>query len=328
MRPAALYAHDHISERESDGSWEDCTWDAGLEFYRIAFDASRPATHAEAQALRAASGEPTTGGSNVGDFRRGVTRRYNRALPAAVGGFSALWTLLSPGTVALVQGSMDAFGPTHRLSRWQRGFDGGHAVMVARLPDGTLWWCDPLGTDVGYIGEPITKAELKSFVDAFRGEHIVAPIKGLTQEAPVANLTSYLPGYVAKVKADSNIRREPRIAADRLHLTTAPMAVVVVGTVVGDKDPANGSTVWYELFHDGRSEYTAKDNIIDLAAPKPATADDGFTAATQAAAVAVAEAAGKAALAADVATHGAIISKAKAEATAAEKARTRAVLGL
>lgn len=323
---AALAAHDHISERESDGSWEDCTWDAGLEFYRLAFDASRPASHAEAQALRKASGEPTTGGSNIGDFIRGVQNRYGRALGPAVGSFASLWALLSPGTVALVQGSMAAFGPTHRLSRWQRGFDDGHAVMVARLPDGTIWWCDPLGTDTGYVGEAITKSELKAFVEAFGGQHIVAPIK--TKEPPVANLTSYLPGYTAIVKTGSNIRREPRIASGLLHQAAEGMAVKVVGTVTGDVDPANGSTVWYEIFHDGRSEYTAKDNITALTPPVASTVEDGFTKATQQAAVDLAIAAGKAAMDAHLKSDTAALTAAKAAGVAQEKARVKNLLGL
>lgn len=308
--------HDHISERESDGTWEDCTWDAGLEYYRLAHDKSRPATHTEAQALRAASGEPPTGGSNVGDFRRGVKARYGVSLPLPISGWTALRAALKPNTVALVQGQMDVFGPTHRLSRWQRGFDGGHAVCVLVLADGTLWWCDPLATDTGYRGERVTAAELKAFVTSFTGQHLVSPIKYLdTQEVTVANLVTYLPGYTATVKRQSNVRAEPRIGATKYHTFSADIKVNLVGTVKGDVDPANGSDIWYEFFHDGRSEYTAKDNVKDVQPPAPV--DDGFTKATQ-----------DAALAAQKATLDAQTKTLIAAAVAAERARIKNILGL
>lgn len=318
--PPMLKGHNHISEREPDGSWEDCTWDSGLEWYRLCYDASKPATHAEAQELRKASGEPSTGGSNVGDLRRGIKARYGRDVAPAISGFTALWAALDPGFAAMSQGGMSAFGPTHRLSRWQPGFDGSHAVFIARV-DNTdrVWWCDPLATDPAgpsYNGEFVSKAELKAFVDAFGGQHLVDQLT--IQESQVANLVTYLPGYTAKVKAQSNIRSAPAASSTAYHsaIPTA-MKVNIVGTVVGSVDPANGSNVWYEFFHDGRSEYTAKDNIIELTPPAPVAADDGFTKATQDAALAAAKVKADAEKAAAVSI-----------AVAAEQARIRGVLGI
>lgn len=265
--------HIHISEREPDGTWEDCTWDSGLEWYRLCYDARKPATHTEAQLLRRASGEPATGGSNIWDFKRGVKVRYGTSLPAALGTFNALKAALTPGKAALVQGSMKAFGPDHRLSKYDRNFDGGHAVHVMNV-GGTLLWCDPEAPTTADVPVVITWDELFRFVTAFGGQHLVATIKNLPSKEANVPLTTYLPGYTADVKAGSNVRAEPRIASTKYHATTSNLPVQVVGTVKGDVDPANGSNVWYELWHEGRTEYTAKDNIINLKAPAAAPAPD------------------------------------------------------
>ena len=297
------YWHKHVSERQP-GAWIDCTWDSGVEFVRLTHDKSIPATHAEGDALRKASGD-LVGGSNIGDLRKGIRARYGYWTPLPISGFAALWAALKPGTAAVVQGSMAAFGPSHRLSRFDPTFDGGHASLVIRL-DGNdrVWWCDPEGPATGYIGEWMSKAELSSFVKAFAGQHIVAPILGTAAEEDIAmSLKTYTPGYTADVKAGSNVRAEPKIAATKLHATTTPLPVAVIGTVAGDVDPANGSNVWYALWHDNRVEYTAKDNVINLKAP--VASDDGYTKATQDAAVA----------------------EATAKATAAEKERIAIAVG-
>lgn len=260
--------HIHITEREGDGTWEDCTWCSGLEWYRLTYDKSKPATHAEAEALRAAAGKPPTGGSNTEDLRRGIKARYGVSVVPEISGFSNLWNALLPGMAAMVQGSMKAFPPTHRLSKWDPSFDGGHAVCVMRISATELLWCDPEAPTGAAVPVTITKAELQSFVTAFGGTHLVAPILSM-QEAQV-DLKTYTPGYTADVKPQSNVRAEPRIASTKLHATTANLPVAVIGTVVGDVDPGNGSNVWYALWHENRVEYTAKDNIINLKPPAPA----------------------------------------------------------
>lgn len=266
--------HVHISEREPDGSWEDCTFDSGLEWYRLTYDARKPATHAEAEALRHASGQPPTGGSNIGDLRRGIAKRYGVFVVASISGFSNLKAALKPGYAAVVQGSMKAFGPTHPLSKWQAHFDGGHAVLVANV-DGTLLWCDPLAPNGASVPVPITWAELEDYVRAFSGRHLVARIRYLSApKESTVKLTKYLPGYTATVKASSNVRAEPRIGATKYHTTGASgLAVSVIGTVQGDVDPANGSNVWYAFWHDNRVEYTATDNIVNLKAPEAGGGD-------------------------------------------------------
>lgn len=270
-KPALLADHIHISEREPDGTWEDCTWDSGLEWYRLTYDPSKPATHAEAQKLRAASGEPPTGGSNIGDLKRGIKARYGKSTPTAISGFSALWTALTPGKAAVCQGSMKAFGPDHRLSKWDRNFDGGHAVLIARIDtQDRVWWCDPEAPDnVGYEGTWVTKAELKAYVTAFGGQHLVRSVIVTPEEEDMTPLTSYLPGYTADVKPLSNVRVAPIISSTKLYTAQTTTPVVLIGTVKGDVDPANGKDVWYTWWDTVRKvyAYTALDNIRNVAAP-------------------------------------------------------------
>lgn len=274
----------HISEREPDGSWEDCTWDSGLEWYRLCYDAGVPATHTEAQLLRKASGEPPTGGSNLGNLADGIRRRYGKVIPARISGYSNLKAALTRNKAAVIQGSMKAFGPGHRLSKWQRNFDGSHAVLLIN-DNGVLRWCDPEAPK----GEPsvpvvVTWDEVKAFVTAFAGQHVVAPIKHPVtaqptppKEAAMPALTKYLPGYTANIKPESNLRSLPVISTATKVRTTgkAKEPVGIVGTVEGDKDPANNSTVWYELVDaKGARLYTAKDNVLDLKAPAGGTPTD------------------------------------------------------
>lgn len=187
------YTHVHVSEREgghrwSDGRWddaiwEDCLWSAGLEVLRFA-GLSAPATHAEMEALRAASGEPPTGGSNHGDLARGTLRRYGVSLPVG-SGFAAL-TVLPVGSAAAVNGSWKAFAPTHRLRRHD-DFEGSHTIAVFKL-DGSqrFWLCDPLAPAV-YDGEWATWDEVRLFMAGFDGRFSHARYK-LLEEA-VATIT-------------------------------------------------------------------------------------------------------------------------------------------
>jgi len=282
--------HVHISEREPDGTFEDCTWDAGLEFYRDAFDPRKPATHAEAQLLRRASGEPATGGSNLTDLRRGIKARYGATIPAAINARNIL-IALHPGDCAIVQGSMSAFGPLHPLSKWDRSFDGGHTVYLARTPDGKLLWCDPEALTTADVPVLVSSADVQKYVSAFAGEAIVAPAlqwPATPKEEAVEPITQYLPGYTANIKPSSNVRTAPHIAATKLRTTTVKEPVLLIGTVKGDVDPGNGKDVWYMWWSPTSKlyEFTALDNIVDLKAPATGVVDDGYTKATQDAAVA------------------------------------------
>lgn len=168
MRVGA-YVHVHVSEREPDRQpedpddppgWEDCVWASGVELARTVGIAA-PATLAEAEALRRASGEPPGGGSSAGDLVAGMRRRYGWAPPER-GNTAAL--ALPVGGVAVVLGSSRALSAHYR--RWDPSFAGGHAATVWRLgPEPRVWWCDPLAP-AGWDGEWMPLDELGRYVRA------------------------------------------------------------------------------------------------------------------------------------------------------------------
>src|SRR3990167_1240723 len=94
-------SHIHVSERETghywpdgrwdDAKWEDCAWDVAVEWARATGHTKIPATHKEAEALRAASGEDTGSGSNVFQVRNALQRRYGISTSPPVYGFEAIW---------------------------------------------------------------------------------------------------------------------------------------------------------------------------------------------------------------------------------------------
>lgn len=311
--------HVHISEREADGTWEDCTWDSGLEWFRDCYDPRKPATHAEAQLLRRASGEPATGGSNLGNLADGIRIRYGVTIPARISARTIL-SVLTPGKAAVVQGSMSAFGPTHRLSVYDRNFDGAHAVYIANV-GGKYLWCDPEAPTTANVPVEVSAAEITKFVNAFAGQAVVATVRQpatATGASPMYPIIQYLPGHTATIKVNSNIRSEPKIASTKFRTTTAEEKRVLIGTVKGDVDPANGSNVWYMWWvqQSARYEFTAKDNVTSVQAPAN-TPDDGYTKATQDAAVAAQKAA-----------DAVILRDEKAKTLADERARIRGVLGI
>lgn len=257
--------HVHISEREADGTWEDCTWDSGLEWYRLAYDASRPATHGEAQKLRAASGEPATGGSNLGDLARGIKARYGVTVPPRVSGYENLRAELTPGDVAVVQGSMSAFGRTHRLSRYARDFDGSHAVCVLNI-EGNLYWCDPLAPTSADVPVPVSWAEVKAFVSAFAGQHLVASItQPQTTEGDMPTLSAYTPGAIATFRAGKNVRLTPDISKPAVRKTKPDEKVAITGKAKGAS--ASGSTDWLVWFEGGKWVYCHISNAKSIVPP-------------------------------------------------------------
>lgn len=185
--PTQLANHVHVSEREiahnwpdgrwDNASWEDCFWCSFVEWLRITQRASIPATHAEAEALRAASGEDTGSGSNPMDGNRGAAKRYGLGPFPIVRGTSALWSAMTPGTAACVAGSMGAFPDGHPLRRHDPAFNSGHCIFAARVDaQDRVWWCDPLAPS-GYVGEWVSKADFLAFVGALEnGGHFVAPL--------------------------------------------------------------------------------------------------------------------------------------------------------
>lgn len=175
-------SHIHVSEREiahtwpdgqkDDARWEDCTWCSLVMFlHDLGYDFVPP-THAEAERLRDAAGVKPTGASAAWQNLLGVKRRYPQIIQPihAVDNrhFNLLWAALTPGTSAVVQGSMGVMS-----AHWRRhdpGFGGTHAAEATRRDDSDrVWWDDPLGPTTGYAGEWMSKADLQRFVQGFPG---------------------------------------------------------------------------------------------------------------------------------------------------------------
>lgn len=172
--------HEHCSERElahenhgkfDDGSWEDCTWCATIMFLNdLGYNV--PVTHTEAEALRHDAGVKPTGASAAWQNILGIKRRYpdftNRIRVLDNRHFNLLWDALKPGAVAVVQGSMGAFGRGHYLRRWDPNFAGTHAMEIERRDaELRVWLDDPLAPPGPYKGQWMSKEDLRLFVQGY-----------------------------------------------------------------------------------------------------------------------------------------------------------------
>jgi hypothetical protein len=171
-----LVWHKHVTEREADGSWEDCMPASAVMHARAALSPAIPPTHAEAEALRRDAGLPSTGGVTIEQILVGLGKRYGWNGGTLVPSSSFL-SVFQPGTSAVVSGRLANFPSGHRLRRWQPSFTGGHAVWIARLKDGTFWWDDPLAPETGYSGEQVSLSEVETYIQGWPGRQLMAPIK-------------------------------------------------------------------------------------------------------------------------------------------------------
>lgn len=191
--PTAISKHIHISERESahtwpdgrkdDAGWEDCAWCSLIMFLRLAYRPDLPANHTFAEAIRGRVMGPL-GGTSPSQLIA-AAKTIGTSGPGTPGialhGVSAanLWAALTPGTVALVNGSMGAFASGYTLRRWDPGFAGGHSTLAARVDDqDRVWWDDPLAPTGTYQGQWVSKADLVKFAAKLNSTSFVAPIKG------------------------------------------------------------------------------------------------------------------------------------------------------
>lgn len=133
-------------------------------------------------------------------------------------------------------------------------------------------WSHRTHTHISFFRDSEARAKVQLFQPFFA----TAPV-----EADMPALTSYIPGYVATVKPTANVRTAPKLTASIIRVVGATAEKwTVIGWCKGDVDPDGGSDQWLIRWSGTAYEYTAKSNVTGLVAP-----DDGYTAATQAAAV-------------------------------------------
>jgi len=167
--------HKHCSERESP-PWICCVPSSGVMFARHVKDLGIPVKIEEVHKLRIACGasHPATcsatspcGVSNS-QLITGLRRRYGiRGLVTGTS-FSDFWAAFDPGMVACFTGKMGAFPAGHRLRRFDPDFVGFHKCFGFRFNGNDVaWWDNPLAPrGIGYLGEKVTKDELRIYIKA------------------------------------------------------------------------------------------------------------------------------------------------------------------
>jgi len=255
------FDHVHVTEREvahqspcgwDDAKWEDCTFMSAVEWWRATGHPDVPATHEEGEHLRCASGRSMLGGTNLFDVVKAIRARYKASTPAPIRGFSTLWGALKPGTVAVSQGSMGAFPSTSKWRRWDRSFGGAHAVCIFRVDaSDRVWWCDPLAPKGTYSGEWMSKADLKKYVDAFGGYHLVGKIVPSKEEdmyhskpgGPIIGTAAMLAGrYLLNTTDPKGKRYGPRTTGEAYTVYAAMDLVDPKGVPIdidGNQPPKN-----------------------------------------------------------------------------------------
>ncbi len=218
-----------------------------------------------------------------------IKARYGVDLPPSISNRSIL-TALKPGYCAVLQGSMSAFGSTHRLSTWDRNFDSSHAVYVANI-DGTYYWCDPEAPTTAAVPVTVSAAELTAFVNAFAGGAIVAPIK---QEKPLRSFTFTNSAEAGTLTLNGDDHQYLDLATGLRHAVTAAALATkrafgpILLTPDIDGNATTGDRALAYLIGDGAAAVLVKDVTFksDAGIALAALADCTATVESQAAAIA------------------------------------------
>lgn len=200
----SVYHPNQCTEREPDGSYEDCTWCTGVMIWNAMNGRTVvPPIRAEYEALRVAGGdgpaEHTHDGSNFTQLTNGMMRRYGHApLEVRGSGFARLWSDLAPGVIAGIAGDMGS--TSVHLRRWDPGFGANgtraaHAAVAIR-DDATdyVWWMNPLAP-ASYPGERISKVMLRAYYEGlgdigyvYATVGLVPPDTATAPEEPIVDI--------------------------------------------------------------------------------------------------------------------------------------------
>lgn len=181
-----------VSEREPDGRWEDCTWATAVMFANAAEGYDRhPATQAEYEALRRASGDSMVGGSNMDDIVKGMDGRYGWHGTVYAHSLDAVYSM-QIGDAGHIQGMMGRLSLHFR--RWDPAFGGAHSMYAQRLPEG-FWLKNPLAPST-YQGEFIAKTSLIVFANGLPSGRGMVTRVGSRANRFYAFFTAGAPFYV------------------------------------------------------------------------------------------------------------------------------------
>lgn len=284
MGAGVTYLPPQVTEREDDGTWEDCTWCSGVMHAnalrgRTVF----PGTRTEYEGLRVdgddGPAEKPGDGSNLNQLRAGMLVRYGFAGDLTPNGadWPTVRARLVEGTTAVVQGKMGAFPAGHRLRRWDPTFAGGHAVHVV-IENGGPWWQNP-EAPAEFQGEAISWSELQAFYEALRPAGAACMIGRVGQYPPapapplVPVLIQELPGATVTIGRGARIRSTPEIRSDNVLVNGIPEdRTWTLGRLVrGGTDPQTGRDDWFQA--DGIG-YTAAGNAVGGITPAPTPVPD------------------------------------------------------
>lgn len=100
-----------------------------------------------------------------------------------------------------------------------------------------------------------------------RTRYVTALTAPASTEEPM--IATYAPGSIAVVGAGQSVRKSPHFSPNDnlIRKTTADESWAIIGTVLGQINPIDGSGVWYLRWNAGQYEYTVKDNIVSVTPP-------------------------------------------------------------
>jgi hypothetical protein len=216
-------ATDHCSELETETAVDDCV-PCSLVMVARAAGANALSTIDEAHALRKAAGFPTTGATGLMGHQAAFEKRYLRAYETS--SKASLKSVLTPGLAAAVIGKLTGLPAGHPLRRHQPNFIGFHSVFIARLPDGSFLWDDPLAPEGTYAGEIVAEADAQAYYDAGAAERKIGFLTSRSSEVEMLPVTDKNPVklHIAKGIQIFRLDGTPKVKVSVAQTVTSPFS--------------------------------------------------------------------------------------------------------